>query len=204
MTLLHLHKMLQTPFGRIINFILIIAIFNLSSCTTYKAADTNLVELRATEQVTANLDVYKFFVHDTYNSYELSNPVFNADGSLSGTVKLTTYQTPDSTWSKKERKAYWKEHKYDVNIFTETVLSVLRADIASTTPMGTETITITPTMIDKMTITSIDAERQASDAGIIVFGVLGLIVVAVLVILLFNAADGGGGDGGSGSGSGSD
>ena len=205
MTLLHLQVLLQKPYARVLHFLLIIAVINLNSCTTYKAAEMDLAQLKSTSQVTDNLDVYKFYVHDTYNTYQLINPVFNDDGSLSGELQAASYHAPDSTWDKKERKAYWKEHKYDINIFTETVLSVLTADLAATNPGSSQNVTITASMIKEMTITSIDMERQSSDAAVVVLGILGLIVVAVLVILLLGTVDDGGGEGsGSGSGSGSD
>jgi hypothetical protein len=207
MTLLKIQLFQQTWMGRLVNLVLILAIFNLNSCTVYKASATSLEKVSTTEQVLNNLHIYRFFVHDGYGSYQLINPGFTAEGNLTGKLVVTTYQTPDSTWTKKQRKAYWKEHKHDINIYTETVLTDLQASLGEMTGTSNKDVTITTPMISKITITSIDREAQSSDAAMVILGILAVAVVFILVILLLGSmeTDGGGGDGsGSGSGSGSD
>jgi hypothetical protein len=207
MTLLKIQLFQQTWMGRMLNIALILAIFNLNSCTVYKASATSLDKVSTTEQVLNNMHIYRFFVHDGYSSYQLINPGFSAEGHLTGKLVPTRYATPDTTWTKKERKAYWKEHKYDINIFTETVLTDLQASLGEMTGNNSKEVTITNDMITKMTITSVDREAQTSDAAMVILGILAVAVVVVLIILLLGSmdTDGGGGEGsGSGSGSGSD
>jgi hypothetical protein len=211
MTIIKVTEFLRTPLGRLSNFLLIIAILNLNSCTVYKAAETNADEVRAKEMIMNNLAYYKFFVHDDYNSYALSNPSFNADGSISGDLVLTTYQTPDSTWSKQEKKEYWKNHKYDINIYTSTALSDLRADGGDeVTTAVASGVTISADMISKMTITSIDMEGELAGVALVMLIVVGVLVLLSLLILLIAVAVGDGADsssdgsGDSGSGSNSD
>lgn len=194
----------RTAYGRLINFFLILSILNLNSCTIYKASETNLETIRTTEQITNNLDVYKFFVHDNYNSYLLTHPVFNPDGSVSGQLTPTNYTTPDSTWSQNEKKAYWDDHKYDINIYSNKEFSNLKASSDVSTNLGiSQTVTISGEMIEKMTITSVDKEKELAAAAIVLLAILGILVAIVLMIVLISVTAEASSDGSAGSSDGS-
>ncbi|MBI3133848.1 MAG: hypothetical protein HYZ14_04155 [Bacteroidetes bacterium] len=208
MSIVKMHAFHRTRPGRIICYLMALAIFNLNSCTFYKSAETNLDYVKSNRQILENLDTYKFYVHDPYGSYLLQNPVFNPDGSISGNLSVTAYQTPDSTWSQKERKTYWQNHKYDIGIYTSQTVADLRADLNGSENLS-PVITIQTGMIERMTITSIDKEGELGAAALVLLIVLGVIVAIGLLIILITVTVAASSDGvnsssdGSSDGSGS-
>lgn len=205
MSILKMNAFQETLKGRIISFLLALVILNLNSCTVYTSSETSLEYVRNTEQIQQNLDIYKFYVHDPYESYLLNNPVFSQDGSISGDLIPVNYQKPDSTWSGKERKAYWSNHKYDIGIYTKNTVSDLRADLNSDElAQQKQTIKITGQEIEKMTITSIDKEDELGAAALVVLIILGVIVVIGLMIILITVTAAASSDGSDSSSDGSD
>lgn len=189
MSILKVNLFQQTLRGRISSIILIFAILNLNSCKLYTSSETNLEYARNSEQILNNLDTYKFYVHDDFNSYLLSNTSFDANGSISGNITLTNYEKPDSTLSKKELREYWQDHKYDINIYTKTNLSTLSADLNDVTNLNSkQQVTITGEMIERMTITSINMEKELSNAAKVLLIILGVLVTLVILVLVITAA----------------
>ena len=177
----------ETVKGKTLCFFLASLIFLLQSCQLYKATEIAPDKLVKQEQVLENVDAYKFYLHTTNNSYVLTNPILNKDGSVTGIPKITSYELPDSTWGLRERKTYWENHKYDINFYCSQLdeESNLRADIENQVNFEeNERITINPAEMEKVTITSMDREHQIAGAALVVLIVVAVVVGTFLIVLL--------------------
>ncbi len=222
MSLIKFKKSIESKYGKFFSFLLSVLIFNLSSCTFYKPAVVSVETIKSNEYIQNNISSYKFYVHDSHNSYMLNNVFFNEEGNISGDIEITKYEKPDSTWTKKQKKEYWENHKLDINIYTLEDYSFLTANASDDLNFRDKKITITAEKIDYMTITSKDNEKKVAGAVLVVLVLLCAVLLTVLTIFLITktieaGADGssnasgnsnsnsnsGGSSGGGGSGSGS-
>lgn len=162
-------------------------IFSIQSCKVYVATETTSRDLSTMDQVMNNLDLYDFYVHTTESSFELTNPQFYPGGAIAGNLKHSEVNVPDSTWSNKDRKSYWKDHRFDIHIYCNTIIddNSITSDLSeSNESLNKELITIQPDEMEKLTITSIDREKQVEGAALIILIAVALMVATFLIVLL--------------------
>lgn len=187
-------RLLKKTEGKIFTFITIGAfMFSQTSCTIYKYTDINHEQLSDSKRFQKNIEKYNLFVHQGDQVYSLEDVELTKDSSIKG--KAITYTGklvfPDSTWSKKEKKSYFKEHKYDIHIYTHNNLNLEANSNITTnksypvdnTLLSNSTITVKPNDIKTIYVTAVDSGTSMSVGIMIVLAAVGVLLIAGLIAL---------------------
>ena len=191
-----LTKLLKKTEGKIFTFITIGAfIFSQTSCTFYKYTDINHDQLTESKRFQKNVEKYNLYVHQKDEVYTLNEVELTKDSSIKGKAKihLEPMVFPDSSWSKKEKKAYFKEHKYDIHIYTHSQQN-LEANLGNndkhyelTNVSDGKEVMLNSKNIENIYISAVDTYTSVSKGVVVLLIVLGVILTVALTTLLIIA-----------------
>lgn len=194
----------KTQMGKAVNLLMALIIFNLQSCTVYQASEIEYNVLSDTKQIVENTGAYKFYLFDGIGYYYLDKAFFNTTGDLVGEViPINSYERPDSSWTKDERKKYFENHIFDVCLQLNYTLVDYSASVSNEGFIDPAKKIIKSTDVTKVTITTVDREKQMIVAAVAVLLVLGVLVLTSLLVLITTVAVTASSDGSSASSDGS-
>ena len=188
----------------IINFLLI-----QPGCKMYDRVTLSTSDFFSNEEIKKDLKDYNVYIHDKQNTYKLIYPMFR-DSTLHGKPELVF--SPEEIEKIKEpaNRKEIKEHKLDINVFSNTVLLEPTANIDQKNIEPLKEIKLNPENIDKVEVYASDAKSFFALIAVTALLVIGAVVIAYLIIhSIEKSSDGSNsnsnsGDSGSGDSSGGD
>jgi hypothetical protein len=204
-------KFIEGYWGKIVLYGITLAFLYTSyACTAYHQVSMEKEDFMVNRQIQSSLGEYTFYVHDGSQVFELQNPQVVNGKDIAGTLVATDYEGPKDKkdWKRQERKEWWKEHRFDIHIYTNSALHEPMASAAVVPSLlNNSRVTLSDDMIQDIKVMGYDTKQGATDAVVAVVVVVGLIVVVWLLLMNVDndngGSGGGGGSDGDGDGSGS-
>jgi len=201
-------RFIKGHWGKITLYSLMVAILYLGyGCMSYQQVSMDKSDFMADKRIQTSLSGYNFYVHDGDNTFGMEDVQIVAGRDLTGKLVPVTYEDPKSDWKRLERKQWWKNHRYDIHIYTNGGLNATAS--ASNIPalLNNERVTLSDDNIQEIKVMAYgrtDDGRGYVDAVIAVTLVVGIIVALTLLLIHWDNVDNDNGGSGSGGGSGSD
>lgn len=156
-------------------------------CMSYRQVSMAKTDFMANSQIQQHLGDYALYVHDGVGTYRMEGVEVVDGKDLSGKLAVTQYEGPKADWKRKENKAWWKEHKYDIHIYTLEPLNI-SASVDGMAGLLNDQVTVTDQMIKEIQVVAYDDDKGFAIALALAIAVVGIALILVLTIVAVNAS----------------